>query len=152
MFIESLLEGRMKYQFLIDGPIVILYSIALFQDEGTVGFAGSGFIEIPSQDLGVNGDISFSFRSKQEEALLLLAKGTAPQVAQTVCVRFSFLILSGHLSNNRSEKFLNQKETIPTSFWICYAESEIEPTQFIYAPRYDTYISCLLKHYLIFHF
>ncbi len=135
--------------------LCFLYSIVLFQDEGTVGFAGSGFIEIPSQDLGVNGDVSFSFRSKQEEALLLLAKGTVPQVAQTVCVRFSFLILSGHLSSSRGEnihfKFF-KSETNPTLFWICYAESEIKCTLSIFVPKYNFYISLTIKHYLCFHF
>ena len=49
-------------------------------------------MELPSQELGRNGDLSFSFRTHQDEALLVLAKGTAPQVPATVCVTLLFFI------------------------------------------------------------
>ncbi len=65
-----------------------LLNIVLFshQTAQTIGFNGEGFVELPSEDLGRNGDLSFSFRTRQEEALLVLAQGTAPQVPSTVCV------------------------------------------------------------------
>ena len=69
--------------------IVIIYSLQTAQ---TIGFIGDGYVELPSLDLGRSGDLSFSFCTRQEDALLVLAKGTAPQVADTVCVTLSFII------------------------------------------------------------
>ena len=69
--------------------ILIIYSL---QNAQTIGFIGDGYVELPSHDLGRSGDLSFSFRTRQEDALLVLAKGTAPQVADTVCVTLCFLI------------------------------------------------------------
>ena len=69
--------------------ILIIYSLQTAQ---TIGFIGDGYVELPSHDLGRSGDLSFSFRTRQEDALLVLAKGTAPQVADTVCVTLCFLI------------------------------------------------------------
>ena len=69
--------------------VLIIHSLQVAQ---TIGFIGDGYVELPSLDLGRSGDLSFSFRTRQEDALLVLAKGTAPQVDDTVCVTLCFLI------------------------------------------------------------
>ena len=45
-----------------------------------IGLEGLGYLELPSPDLPHEGDISFSFRTLQPDALLMLAIGKDEEV------------------------------------------------------------------------
>lgn len=45
-----------------------------------VGFEGDGYMEFPSSNMADSAGISLTFRTQQPNTLLLLARGTKPQV------------------------------------------------------------------------